>query len=115
MSFQFLSRMKVLDMSEGPQSEFKGIETVDDTWRLSHVIWYTFSMVAYTSYPCPETGIWFLKELDSKGNSKFALIQHGWHDFDKAGNFIKSALRKGWDVDKIRGAMERMIRLAPSL
>lgn len=100
---------------ERPLSEFKGQETIDNTWRLTHVIWYSISMYANAYYPSNETGIHFLNDRDAKGNPRFALIQHCWRNFNKAGNFIRAGLRKGWDADKILDVMTYLHQREPGL
>lgn len=50
-----------------------------------------------------ETGV---RELDGQGFKNFRLIQHGWHRWREAHEFIKKGLAKGWDVYRIDRAMQ---------
>lgn len=94
-------------MEDLPYSEKRGEATVDERWLLTHAVWRpTLPWGGHGEQP--ETGVRDLADVDEKTNRpRFDLIQHGWHDFQRAERFIIAGLRKGWSPFRISEAMER--------
>ena len=81
-------------------SKHLGHETTP-THYITHCEWN--SMPEMFSVGCNETGV--TDRVNNRGEN-FRLIQHGWHDWKAAGEFIKKGLSKGWNTDKIAKVMD---------
>jgi hypothetical protein len=76
-----------------------------DTHLLTHIAWN--SMPEYFSYGSNETGIRDIRD-GKVVEGTFRLIQHGWTDWQWAGEIIKRLLAKGKDDYKIFKLMDYM-------
>lgn len=75
--------------------------TVADRWLLTHAEWNGSN----------ETGVRDLTDIDeTTGRPHFDLIQHGWHSVERAEGVIVHGLLKGWSVERISRAMDRIGR-----
>lgn len=79
-------------------SEPKQKEETETHW-LTTISWN--SMPEYGGSGSLETGI-----HTKDGSVPFRLIQHGWYSAENAHDFIKKALNKGWDSNKISKVMD---------
>lgn len=72
---------------------------------LTHIEWN--SMNEMFSRGSNETGIRRMQDGEEVADS-FTLIQHGWHDWDYAGQVILRQLGKGWSTYRIERLMDFM-------
>lgn len=86
--------------TELPRStRFPPRETSD--YFLSNAVWEN----SYGSFQ-PETGV---RRRQADGTwGDFALIEHGWLDFNSANDLIVKALAKGWDTCRIGDFMQKL-------
>lgn len=90
----------IFDDDTLPKSETLGSENTGKH-LLTHVKW--ISNPYYNSNGTNETGI--RSVVNGEIKQDFHLIQHGWRDRKKAGDFIKRALDKQWSVHRIDAIM----------
>ena len=82
-----------------PSTPIKSEDT--GTHWLSTIRWNGCSEIGYGSL---ETGIRDMKDgVPVQGS--FRLVQHNWHRWEDAHDFIKKALAKGWDYHRIDKVM----------
>lgn len=74
-----------------------------DGYLLTHVEWHPSNMHGI-DIGQPETGV--RRKVSGGDYGDFELIQHGWRDFDAAGDVILRGLAKGWDVYRIAKLMD---------
>lgn len=79
-----------------PYTEFLGLEYFNEI-RITHAAWHS----SYGEYSGTiETGI--------RNGDDFDCIQHGWPNWQEAGEIIKRCLTKNWDVDRIANFLEHL-------
>lgn len=73
-----------------------------DSWLLTHAEWN--NGLYHSSAGSNETGVRKIVNGEIL-NDSFELIQHGWHNYTKAGEIILRLLEKGWDAYRISKLM----------
>lgn len=87
-----------------PYSVARGSLVVDGRWLITHAEWHPCGM--FGDIAQFESGVRDLSEDRKEIPGSFRLVQHGWSDFDRAGQIIARGLRKGWGTDRIGRVMD---------